>query len=344
MGRSRPAAALSFGLAAAFALPLRAQPAPVDDGRPVVVPSRCVAHVLSAPLLTGDGSPGIPVTIDGTDGLAFLGLTQENLGVFERPDVTYPPGTPIKVRTMTGEGTVYETVVRKLALGHGTARDVQAVMLGTTGDRRVAGRPLLGIVGYDILGNYDVLLDFPDRTLTLFQATGAAGCPPVSRLVGGPAYAAPLLPNSRGMSVMVQVAIGGVPIGMELEPGSNASLIQASEAADIGVDAAALAADPRSRTDAGNAIIGHRHRFGPFVLGTYRGTDLTADVTRSTTNILGMNFFRGRRVLFAMPTRMVYFSDPQATQPGQDTASAGASPAQSRLADVAVQDPPAAPP
>jgi hypothetical protein len=360
LGLSRPAVALCLALASVILpLPAGAVPPPpnqtvgprpaadsmtADDGaRPAVMPSRCVAHVLSLQLLTGDGSPGVPVTIDGTDGMAFLGLTQETTGVFDRPEMDYPHGRALAVQTVTGTGRTYMTRIDRLALGRGMAQDIESVMLGPIGDRKVAGRPVLGILGYDILGNYDVLLDFPDQTVTLFKETEAPGCLPVSRLVGGAPYAAPLMPDTRGMDVLVQVAIDGVPIGMELEPGSNASIIQVHDAADLGADAAALADDPRSRTDAGIAIVGHRHRFTHVVLGTYHGADLTADVTPSAFNVLGMNFFRGRRVLFAFPSRMLYFSDAP-TPAGPQPAHIGFSPAQSRLADTAVQDQPPDPP
>lgn len=316
-----------------------------DDTPPVPQAGPCIAHVLSLPLLTGAGSPGVAITLDDAEGMAFLGLSQETLGVFERPGVEYDHGRTVHMQTITGPAETFETTVDRLALGRGTARHVQAIILGRM-DGKAAGRPILGVVGYDILGNYDVLMDFPRHIVTLFKETGAAACPPLPALVGARSYAALLLPNAQGMNDMVQVALNGALVGMELEPGSNASVLRTADSADIGVGQADLAADPRSRTDAGNAIIGHRHRFAPVAIGTWHGASLSVDVTNAQFNVLGMDFFRGRRVLFAFPTRMFYFSDVQPD--AADMAPAGLSLAQSRLADVEVQQddgaPPAVPP
>lgn len=296
--------------------------------------------MIEVPLLTGDGSPAVPVKINGTEGAAFLGTTQESLGVFERDGMHYPVGKTLPVQTVTGEGRSYTTVVDDLVIGRGTAHHINGVMLGVFGDRKIAGRPVLGVLGYDILGNYNVLLDFPNQTLTLFKESGAPGCPPLSRLVGARSYAAALIPDARGMDVMVQVAINGVPIGMEVEPGSNASIIRTADAADAGVGTSDLANDPRSRTDAGIAIVGHRHRFDRFVLGTFHGTALQADVAKAGYNMLGLDFFRNRTVLFAFPSRMLYFSDPQLPTGGTEMAHSGLSPAQSRMADATVDEQP----
>ncbi|MBB2166905.1 hypothetical protein HLH36_00790 [Gluconacetobacter aggeris] len=344
------AAMLPWPMMAAHGQPAAPPAGATDPPPPAPRNGRCIAHVLSLPLLTGEGSPGVPITLNAAEGMAFLSLSQEMLGVFERPGIGYDHGRSLQMKTVTGAGETRETVVDRLQLDRGSAHHVPAVILGQIGDRKVAGRPVLGVVGYDILGNYDVLIDFPGQTVTLFKETGAAACPPLPALVGAHAYTALLMPNPLGMDVTVQVAIDGAPVGMQVEPGSNASIVRAADAADIGVGQAALADDPRSRTEAGNAIIGHRHRFTHPVIGTWHGDSLAADVTDAQFNILGMDFFRGRRVLFAFPTRMLYFSD---VQPGAGPpASAALSLAQSRLADVEVQEqddtppapPPAAPP
>ncbi|MBB2196885.1 hypothetical protein HLH44_05295 [Gluconacetobacter sp. 1c LMG 22058] len=315
-----------------------------DDTPPVPQAGSCIAHVLSLPLLTGEGSPGVAITFGAAKGMAFLGMSQETLGVFERPGLEYDHGRAVHMQTITGPAETFETTVDRLELGRGTARQVPAIILGRM-DGKVAGLPILGVVGYDILGNYDVLMDFPRHIITLFRETGAAACSPLPALVGAHAYSALLMPNAQGMNVTVQVSLNGALVGMEVEPGSNASVLRTADAADIGVGKAELAADPRSRTDAGNAIIGRRHRFAPVAIGTWHGASLSADVTNAQFNILGMDFLRGRRVLFAFPTRMFYFSDVQPDAAG--AASATLSLAQSRLADVEVQQddggPPAAP-
>ncbi|MFW7268116.1 retropepsin-like aspartic protease [Gluconacetobacter sp. Hr-1-5] len=305
-----------------------------DDTPPFPQANACIAHVLSLPLLTGEGSPGVAITLNAAKGMAFLSTSQEALGVFERPGLEYEHSRTLQMKTITGPAEAFETTVDRLALGRGTAQHVPAVTLGQMDDK-VAGLPILGVVGYDILGNYDVLMDFPRHVVTLFKETGAAACPPLPALVGAHSYAALLMPNPQGMDVMVQVALNGALLGMQVEPGSNASIVRTADAADIGVGKADLAADPRSRTDAGNAIIGRRHRFAPVAIGTWHGASLSADVTNAQFNVLGMDFFRGRRVLFAFPTRMFYFSDVQPDAAG--AASASLSLAQSRLADVQVQ-------
>ncbi|GBQ64674.1 hypothetical protein AA103196_0938 [Ameyamaea chiangmaiensis NBRC 103196] len=300
------------------------------------VPQACAAHVMTMPLLTRRGSPAVPVTIDGHQGAAYLGFSQTMTGVFERPGIAWDAGQNVTTRTVTGSAATVTVQVSELRIGRGKTAAFTAIDMGYTADERVAGLPVLGVVGNDILQGYDVLLDMPGQRVTLFRESGIAGCPPLSAWLGHGSVAMPLLRDETGSPDLMTVMLGGAPVGMQLEPGSNASILRSDDAAAIGIDDRSLASDDRVRTQAGGALLGRRHRFTDVAIGGWRGGALDIDIEPSLYNLIGLPFFRDRIVLAAFPTGMVYFTGEAIASPGVEATDVGRSPTASRLATARV--------
>jgi len=303
----------------------------------VDVPAACVAHVIALPLLTRNGSPAVPVTIDGHKGAAYLGFSQTTTGVFETPEKGWDREEVVKSQSVTGDGVSSYTHVRELDIGRGRTQPFRAIDMGDSGSGKIGGLTLLGVVGADILSHYDVLLDMPGRRVTLFRRGDAAGCRPMGTWLGPDTVATPLMRDEVGYNDLAQVRLNGQLVGMRLEPGSNASILRRDDALAVGVTDAMLAQDDRVRTQAGAALLGWRHHFAPVGLGSWDKGAFDVDIESAQYNLLGLQFFRDRVVLAAFDDGMLYFA-PQTSAPSAPGADDGTarSPTASRLATARV--------
>ena len=101
-----------------------------------------------------------------------------------------------------------------------------------------------GLLGVDFLASYDVDLDLPGRTATLFAATG--NCTAPSSALGGRLYAAKLVRprNPHDFRPMVHVTIGGRTKLALVDTGAPATALFRNAAHDLGLPDAAFAAAP----------------------------------------------------------------------------------------------------
>ncbi|MBV1833136.1 retroviral-like aspartic protease family protein [Komagataeibacter pomaceti] len=280
-----------------------------------VLPARCVAHVMTVPLMSHSGSPVVPVEVNGVSGLAYVSFTQEEVGVF-LGTMDYPKGQTFPIQTIGGRSYSFSTVVRSFHLAQGVAENVPACVVGDTIEK-IGDRPVLAIVGYSILSNYDVLLDFVGKKMVLFRLSETAqGCRAMSQWLGPDAVSLPLQANERGVRTGIEVTAGNVPLHMEVEPGSNASVVRQKDARAAGITHAVLRDDPRVRTVVGRVLLGHRHHFDNVTIGEWKGQSLDVNVEKAQYNLLGMDFLRNRKVLMAFPQGMLYVTRAQASTDG----------------------------
>ncbi|WP_025814258.1 retroviral-like aspartic protease family protein, partial [Komagataeibacter kakiaceti] len=274
------------------------------------LPEACLAHVIAAPLLTNSGSPIVPATFNGTVGLSYVSVTQGRVGVYAHSSDDFPVETPVRIQTIAGTGMTYTTVLNELRISNGTARDIPAVMEGI-GRPQINDQPVLGIIGYDILCNYNVLFDFPARRMVLFLTTDAPGCTPARNWVDADGISTPLLPDTEGRLTGITVQIGDHPVRMEIEPGADMSSLTRKVARSVGLSSAILHKDMNVRTNAGRILNGRRHHFDDITIGAWRDLPLDINIEKTTYNVLGMNFLRRRRVLLAFPQGMAFISPQQ---------------------------------
>lgn len=309
-------AALALALLAIPCLPACAAPRhatvapPPPPAELFGLPEACLAHVIAVPLLTNSGSPIIPATFNGVSGLSYVSVTQGRMGVYARAPDDFPVEAPVRIQTIAGTGMTYTTVLNELRISNGTARDIPAVMEGI-GWPQLNDMPVLGIIGYDILCNYNVLFDFPARRMVLFLTTDAPGCTPTRNWVDADGMATPLLPDAEGRLTGITVQFGDHPVRMEIEPGADMSSLTRKVARGVGLSAAILHRDMNVRTNAGRILTGRRHHFDGITIGAWRDLPLDVNIEKTTYNVLGMNFLRRRRILLAFPQGMVFMSPQQ---------------------------------
>jgi predicted aspartyl protease len=180
-------------------------------------------------------------------------------------------------------------------------------------DRRqrlaVADIPRLGgVIGGDVLSDYDLELDLPHRRVRLWHASG---CGAADLPWTGPRATIPVQVTA-GNRIRLPVTIDGQTLEALLDSGANRNLLQAEAARRAGVSQAALAADGTAiaRGIDGGAIALHMHRFGAMTVGGLRIDRPEIGVAdfqiQSADMLLGADYLRSRRVWIAYRTGQLF--------------------------------------
>jgi predicted aspartyl protease len=169
-----------------------------------------------------------------------------------------------------------------------------------------------GLVGGDMLSDYDVEFDLPDHRFRLWHASGCgAGDLPWS----GPRSTIPVQ-VAGGEWLHVPVTIDGKAIDAVLDSGTAISLLQTDAARRAGVTQKALAADPYVlvRGVDGGAISVRVHRFSFLSVGDDRITAPQIGVGEMRLGapemLLGLDYLRSRRVWVSYRTEQIFVQRP----------------------------------
>jgi hypothetical protein len=165
-----------------------------------------------------------------------------------------------------------------------------------------------GLVGDDILSDYDVEFDLPNQRFRLWHATGCgAGDLPWT----GPRTTIPV-DLTGGERLRVPVTIDGKTIETLLDSGAAISVMQTEAALRLGVTLSALAADPELlvRGVDGSAIRLRIHRFGLVSVGNDLLTGPligVGDIQPSSPELLlGLDYLRQRKVWISYRTERIF--------------------------------------
>ncbi|GBQ40243.1 hypothetical protein CFR79_04200 [Komagataeibacter saccharivorans] len=337
------------GMSVACAVPARAtphhppaaaqatpQPRPDYDG----LPDACLTHVITVPLLTNSGSPIIPATFNGVNGLAYISITQGRVGVYARTPTDFPVQAPVDIQTIAGSGTTYTTVLHDLRISNGAAQDVPALLEGMR-IPQIGNQDVLGVIGYDILSNYNVLLDFPARRMILFLTADTPDCAPGLDWLGAGSTSVIMLPDATGRLTGLLMQVGDRPVRMEIEPGADFSSLSRRTAREIGLTKTILHDDMNVRTNAGKILNGHRHHFDNITIGSWHDLPLDANIEKTSYNVLGMNFLRRRRILISFPQGMLFMTPQQNVPDDRGQATHGLLSTRTAVARMVDTPPPA---
>ena len=274
---------------------------------------RCAPTSVSVPLLgmAGD-SPILPVQVLGRPAAMFFSpgfgplLFRDNgsvsFGKYRRVDIRQQDNDVISASTSVGWG---------LSVGNLKPADRPGYLLPEPDDRSVDGRPVVGMLGRDILSkNAVVNLDLPGRRVT-FSAT-AVGCP-----------SSPRPPPVRSIEMqqevlLVTVKIDGRPVQAILEPDLAVSILPRKIAEEVGLADADLANDPSVVTRFGRGVLGRRHRVRTLDVGDVRLQHVAFDVEDDVTYaMLGLNFFDLGRATFDFANSRFLFRQTTTILPAQ---------------------------
>ena len=166
-----------------------------------------------------------------------------------------------------------------------------------------------GLVGGDMLSDYDVEFDLPDKRFRLWRTAGSCGAADLPWQ--GPRTTIPIRVTG-GEHLRVPVAIDGKPVEAILDSGAAISLLRADVAQELGVTYATLTADPSVLIHGvdGHTIRVYRHRFDTLTLGNERivGPRIGVDENplASTEMLLGVDYLRRRRVWISYRTEQMF--------------------------------------
>ena len=175
---------------------------------------------------------------------------------------------------------------------------------------RPAIEPMLaGLIGGQILSQNDVEFDMPGHRVTLWQRPSCAPPGPA----GGGQWNRVRLQRGQGSLVTLEVSIGGQRLQALLDTGAAGSLLSTTAAARLGVAATAREVVTRG-ADGADAIMRARRYPDVAVGGSHSAlTVLVGDMRVPFAEmILGMDFWRGRRLWIDYAHQLAYVQDASA--------------------------------
>jgi predicted aspartyl protease len=206
-------------------------------------------------------------------------------------------------RSVSGIGKVFQTGdarLRSMTLGGVTLEDAR-MLVGPLG----LGGPD-GLLGADLLGDFDLDIDLPRRELTLYDRVECAGLRPP--WPGG--YATIETTRSLDRHPLFPVQVDGRSLSATLDTGAQRTVIAASRA---GVSPAELAGDPRlaTRGAGGEVLPAFLHQFRELRIGgdPFRSAVLVVPglrLPRDADVIVGLDYLMWRRVWLSYGSRRIF--------------------------------------
>lgn len=215
---------------------------------------------------------------------------------------------------LNGVGAALTTVtatIGRLRLGGLVIRDhrvaVDPHLLAGSGGARPDG-----MLGADILSRYDIDLDLPRRTMTLYRARPCAGATPPWSF---PYLRAPAA--RRRNQLMIPITLDGHPIAAAIDTGTTAAIIVGARAARrTGVTARMLARDRIARIGgfAAPKVAIRLHRFEALRVGDDLVRDPLLPVAPLPPGIdalIGLGYLRHHRLWLAYASAHVFIAKPR---------------------------------
>lgn len=209
----------------------------------------------TVPLVTADiNGHAASLLLDTGSNVTMLNSIAAN-----RLDVPWEERDPSEVAGLGGTAQAFEATVPSLALGGDVASDVEVLV--------AQGLPPMidGVLGLDVLSDYEVDLDMPHRRLVLYRARS---CPEAL-----PPWTAPFtrLPVEQRQSghLLMPVELDGRPIFGLLDTGASKTFVGMAAAREAGMARAALLTYPTARGYSldGGSFVAHQRRFRTLKIG-----------------------------------------------------------------------------
>lgn len=196
-----------------------------------------------------------------------------------------------------------------IQLGTQNWADVRLVAANVFGPDDLDPDAPSGSIGADLLSRYNVMLDFPNQTMTLYSLCDGPFAP-ATGVVQTLELEQPSTNSLRAL-LMIPVRLNGHPVHALIDTGSSRTSATRDAAISSGVDGATLEQE-RAATIGGAKgvrVNGHVHVFETIQIGsaTYpRGPVLVQDAsTPGVDMLLGMDFLKSRKVWISYATRTV---------------------------------------
>lgn len=215
-------------------------------------------------------------------------------------------------RQMFGLGggvTTGDALLSPLAAG-GFGFPAAHVQVGPISLPAIGEQPSDGLLGADVLSNFDIDLDLPRLKLRLFSKQPCAQQPAAWNAAPATLEARRSINNR----LFFSVSLDGHPLAALIDTGAQTSILDSAAAKAMGVSEAMLARDMSAsvRGVASAAAPFHRHQFGRIVIGSLAlqaPAFVVAPLHLEDADIvLGMDFLAGRRVRLDYDAHRIYLA------------------------------------
>ena len=213
-------------------------------------------------------------------------------------------------RGVGGDVTSADAVVSSFVLGNVRLPPLERVAVGRFGFDADANPLADGLLGADVLLAFDLDIDVPGKTLTIYRVRR---CPNSE-----PPWQEPFVAvqgvTARKDRLLIPFQLDGVSGTAILDTGASATTIGVQMAKRLGLNEQTMALDRKvvQRGAGTGSITAHYHwfkelRVGPAIV---RGLMLTVLPTDAGVGdaLIGQDFLQGRRVWLSFPTRQVFVS------------------------------------
>ncbi len=267
----------------------------------------------AVPLNVAAGSILVPVVVDGRPANFVLDTGAERTMVSETAvrqlGLARDEWVATTMHGVGGDVRRRNAVPRTMALGGVPLRrrTVAGDLSLTVADlpAEIAGRPIAGLLGADLLASFDLDIDVPNRTLRLFTVRDCRGdFIPWPK----PHGVIPAVQPVRDV-LLLPVTLDRTVLRAQLDTGSATTLILAPGIARLGLppDPAGPAVQGVGRDSLGTTL----HRFGRMQVGPVVEADRTLPLARAfglrvVDMLLGADWLQARRVWVSYATSQVF--------------------------------------
>jgi predicted aspartyl protease len=198
--------------------------------------AECVMNrVAQLPITLWNDRIFVPVTIEGSPRMMFLdtgaGLTSLSQDTATSLSLLRDFDHTTDVFGVGGkESHLYIAQTKEVTLGHLMFRN-QSFPVAAFGERLADGSPIGGLIGADLVSQYDLDIDIPHRQLGLWKV---AGCTEVKPDWPGESSEADMVVQP-SRHVSLNVKLDGVPVDLLLDTGSPGLVVTTRAAARAGV-------------------------------------------------------------------------------------------------------------
>jgi predicted aspartyl protease len=263
-----------------------------------------IATLNRAPFVTLSAN-GHPVTLildTGAERTVLTPTAAERIGA-QRPAIEFPR----QLRGISGDLRSREVELRSFAAGP-VALPWRRVMVAPVTMAQVFDTPLDGLLGADVLSDFDIDLDLARHELKFYEKQT---CP-----TAAPDWTAPYISLGTGLSsgahLFFSVRLDGRPLTAFIDTGAQITTISTAAARAIGVGESLLSSDRlvTTRGIAAGPLAARLHRFtelkvGPLLIA--RPEILVADVKVNNADmVLGIDFLLQRRLWLSYGARRVF--------------------------------------
>lgn len=211
-----------------------------------------------------------------------------------------------------GQITTFNARVMSFAIGNQELLD-RGVAVGPLPNVPATEPQIAGLLVADYLSDYDLDLDVPHHTLTLYRMDGCG-----DNFVPPWHLARSIVPIRREHKdlLMLDVMVDGERINAMFDSGARVTTLSAAAAGRLGIDEVAMAHD-RSITQSGvdrNAVSGHVHQFDQVQVGREVFHDphleIAALVLPNAEMLLGADYLRTRHIWVSYTARKLFVAPP----------------------------------